>query len=141
MSKTTAATPAPELSEFDEWNDEVEAKALEALAASSKTRHIIKGDLFWALAPQGHIYKLPLALSITDFEALANAQTDSESIEQIKSILHAFAGEKQARQLESEPIQVMQSILNDYGATIAKSQGTELGKSDGSPASSESTGA
>jgi hypothetical protein len=141
MARTKTTPDAPELSEFDEWDEQAESQALEELAARSKVKHIIKGDLFWALAPRGRIYKLPLALSITDFEALVNAQSDSESIEQIKTILHAFAGEAQAKQLESEPIQVMQAIINDYGATIARSQGAALGKSDGSPASSENMSA
>lgn len=138
-AKTTIDTPKP--SEFDNWDAQAETQALEELAVRSKVKHIIKGDLFWALAPRGRIYKLPLALSIKDFEALVNAQSDSESIEQIKTILHAFAGEAQAKQLESEPIQVMQSIINDYGSTIARSQGSTLGKSYGSPASSASMSA
>ncbi|KAE8127294.1 hypothetical protein [Bifidobacterium tibiigranuli] len=137
MSRTT--TTSPTIEEFDAWTDTAETEALHDISQRFHTRHIIKGDLFWALAPGGAIYKLPLALSINDFEALSNAQTDTESIEQIKRILSAFAGDKQSQQLEREPIQVVQNILDDYGRTITRSQGADLGKSAGSSIGSTNT--
>ena len=44
-------------------------------------RHIIKNNEYWALTPGGTVYKLPLYLSIADFEALSNTQTDTESLD------------------------------------------------------------
>ena len=61
-------------------------------------------------------------LSIHDFEALSSAADDSESIEQIKRILTQFAGEEQAKKLEDGPTQIAFSLLQDYGATLMKTQ-------------------
>ncbi len=71
-------------------------------------------------------------LSIHDFEALSSAADDSESIEQIKRILTQFAGEEQAKKLEDGPTQIAFNLLQDYGATLMKTQGVELGKSQDS---------
>mgnify|MGYP007128034093 CR=1 FL=1 len=85
-------------------------------------RHIIKNNEYWALTPGGTVYKLPLYLSIADFEALSNTQTDTESLEQVKRILTVFAGDEQAERLEHEPMQVAFNLIQDYGETLAKSQ-------------------
>ncbi len=124
------------IEEFDAWNDEAEAEALAAAAQKVSVRHIIKNNEYWALAPSGHIYKLPLFLSIENFDALSNAASDTESVEQIKRILAVFAGDEQAKQLEREPMQVAFNLLQDYGLMLSKSQGVELGKS---PVSADSS--
>ena len=67
-------------------------------------------------------------LSIADFEALSGASTDTDSLDQVKRILTVFAGDEQAKQLEREPMQVAFNLIQDYGETLAKSQGVELGK-------------
>ena len=104
-------------------------------------RHIIKGDVYWALVPGGRTYKLPLSMSIDDFTRLSNTSDDTESVEQLKRILSAFAGDKQAKALNGEPVQVVFNLLSDYGDAVVRSQGASLGKSNGSPASSPTTGA
>lgn len=119
--------PTPE--DFENWTDDDEQAALAALSSKMRIRHIIKNDEYWALAPGGVVYKLPMLLSIHDFEALSSATDDSESIDQIKRILAQFAGEEQARKLESGPTQIAFNLLQDYGATLMKTQGVELGKS------------
>lgn len=123
-------TQIPTVDEFDAWTDEAEEKAIAETATQTRVRHIIKNGEYWALAPGGTIYKLPLFLSIKDFEALAGAADDSQSIEQVKRILTVFAGEDQAKRLESEPMQVAFNLLQDYGATLSRTQGVDgLGKS------------
>ena len=118
----TATEWTPTLEDFENWTDDDEQSALDAIASRMKIRHIIKNDEYWALAPGGVIYKLPMFLSIHDFEALSSAADDSESIEQIKRILTQFAGEEQ----------IAFNLLQDYGATLMKTQGVELGKSQDS---------
>ena len=56
-------------------------------------------------------------------------------------MLSAFAGDKQAEQLNGEPVQVVFNLLSDYGDAVVRAQGTSLGKSNGFPASSPNTGA
>lgn len=135
----TGKTETPSIEEFNQWNDELERQALETQAKNFKVLHVIKDNAYWALTPSGSIYKLPMAMSITDYERLSNADTDTEGIEQLKHIIETFAGKNQAGKLEREPVQVVMNILNDYGAVIARSQGASLGKSDGSSDDSAST--
>ena len=127
MASKTNQTPT--IAEFDAWNDEAETRAIAETSDKVKVRHINKNSEYWALAPGGTIYKLPLFLSIADFEALATAADDSQSIKQIKRILTVFAGEERAARLEREPMQVAFNLLQDYGATLTKTQGVDgLGK-------------
>lgn len=127
---------APSIAEFEDWDETREAEALAEVANQVKVRHIIKNNEYWALTPGGTVYKLPLYLSIADFEALSGASTDTDSLDQVKRILTVFAGDEQAKQLEREPMQVAFNLIQDYGETLAKSQGVELGKSSTSAESS-----
>ena len=127
MAKTQSITPT--IAEFDDWDETKETEALAEVAKQVKVRHIIKNNEYWALTPGGTVYKLPLYLSIADFEALSGASTDTDSLDQVKRILTVFAGDEQAKQLAF-------NLIQDYGETLAKSQGVELGKSQTSAESS-----
>lgn len=128
-----------DLTIFDTWTEADEEAAVEQVKTSYKIRHVIKNGEFWALAPHGTIYKLPLSLSIADFEKLTDAENDTDQFEVIKSILAAFVGDELAAKLEHEPVLFAFNLLQDYGETLAKVQGTSLGKSDGSVDSSTET--
>lgn len=130
----------PSAADFGAWTQEDEEKALEASAERMKVKHLIKDDGVWFLAPHGHIYKLPLNLSIDDFVRLSDLQSNTEEqIQTLKDILAAFAGEDAAKELAKEPAMVPFNILNDYGEVLAKIQGVELGKSSASASSSKET--
>ncbi|RYQ26473.1 hypothetical protein PG2029B_1070 [Bifidobacterium pseudolongum subsp. globosum] len=119
----------PTKAEFDAWTPETEHDALAAIGEAFHVRHIIKGETFWALAPNGKVYKLPLGLSIKDFEALsAEGNSDVQSISAVKDLIRSFAGPEQAESLEAQPVQVVMNILNQYGTVIRDSQGADLGK-------------
>lgn len=119
----------PTKAEFDAWTPETEHEALAAIGEAFHVRHIIKGDTFWALAPNGKVYKLPLGLSIKDFEALsAEGNSDVQSISAVKDLIRSFAGPEQAESLEAQPVQVVMNILSQYGTVIRDSQGADLGK-------------
>lgn len=127
----------PSADDFDAWTQEDEDKALEAVATQMDVKHLIKDGSVWFLAPHGHIYKLPLALSIDDFVKLSDIKSDVEQIQTLKDMLTAFAGEEAAKELAKEPVMVPMNILNAYGEIIAKVQGADLGKSSASASSSE----
>lgn len=127
----------PSSADFDAWTQEDEDKALETVAAQMDVKHLIKDGSVWFLAPHGHIYKLPLALSIDDFVKLSDIKSDVEQIQTLKDMLTAFAGEEAAKELAKEPVMVPMNILNAYGEIIAKVQGADLGKSSASASSSE----
>lgn len=135
----TKNTVMPCAADFESWTQEDEEKALEASAEQMKVKHLIKGDGVWFMAPKGHIYKLPLNLSIDDFVRLSDLQSNTEQIQALKDILAAFAGEDAAEELAKEPAMVPFNILNDYGELLAKIQGVELGKSSASANSSKET--
>lgn len=126
----------PSADDFNAWTADDEDKALEAAAEQMKVKHLIKDGSVWFLAPHGHIYKLPLNLSIDDFVRLSDLQSNTEQIQTLKDILAAFAGEDAAKELAKEPAMVPFNILNDYGDVLAKIQGVELGKSSASASSS-----
>ena len=126
----------PSADDFDAWTQEDEEKALEASAEQMKVKHLIKDGSVWFLAPHGHIYKLPLNLSIDDFVRLSDLQSNTEQIQTLRDILAAFAGEDAAKELANEPAMVPFNILNDYGDVLAKIQGVDLGKSSASASSS-----
>lgn len=127
----------PSAADFDAWTQEDEDKALEASAEQMKVKHLIKDGSVWFLAPHGHIYKLPLALSIDDFVKLSDIKSDVEQIQTLKDMLTAFAGEEAAKELAKEPVMVPMNILNAYGEIIAKVQGADLGKSSAFASSSK----
>ncbi len=135
----TKNTVMPCAADFEAWTQEDEENALEASAERMKVKHLIKGDGVWFLAPHGHIYKLPLNLSIDDFVRLSDLQSNTEQIQALKDVLAAFAGEDAAKELANEPAMVPFNILNDYGEVLAKIQGVELGKSSASASSSKET--
>ena len=126
----------PSAADFDAWTAEDEDKALEAVATQMDVKHLIKDGSVWFLAPHGHIYKLPVALSIDDFVKLSDIKSDVEQIQTLKDMLTAFAGEEEAKELAKEPVMVPMNILNAYGEIIAKVQGADLGKSSASASSS-----
>jgi hypothetical protein len=127
----------PSAADFEAWTQEDEDKALETVAAQMDVKHLIKDGSVWFLAPHGHIYKLPLALSIDDFVKLSDIKSDVEQIQILKDMLTAFAGEDAAKELAKEPVMVPMNILNAYGEIIAKVQGADLGKSSASASSFE----
>lgn len=133
----TKNTVMPCAADFGSWTQEDEEKALEAVATQMDVKHLIKDGSVWFLAPHGHIYKLPLALSIDDFVKLSGIKSDVEQIQTLKDMLTAFAGEEAAKELAKEPVMVPMNILSSYGEIIAKVQGADLGKSSASASSSE----
>lgn len=100
---STSTDFKPTVEDFDQWTGKNDEEAFASIAQNYKVRHIIKGDVYWALVPGGRTYKLPLSMSIDDFTRLSNTSDDTESVEQLKRILSAFAGDKQAKQLNGEP--------------------------------------
>lgn len=137
---STSTDFKPTVEDFDQWTEKNDEEAFPSIAQNYKVRHIIKGDVYWALVPGGRTYKLPLSMSIDDFTRLSNTSDDTESVEQLKRILSAFAGDKQAKALNGEPVQVVFNLLSDYGDAVVRAQGASLGKSNGSPAGSPNTG-
>ena len=95
---STSTDFKPTVEDFDQWTEKNDEEAFASIAQNYKVRHIIKGDVYWALVPGGRTYKLPLSMSIDDFTRLSNTSDDTESVEQLKRMLSAFAGTGHDRQ-------------------------------------------
>lgn len=122
-------TTQPTIEEFDNWTASDEQSALAAVSKNLTVKHIIRGDEFWALTPDHSVFKLPLNITFKDFQALSAVADTNEQVDQLRRILTAFAGAKQAKQLEEQPVQVLMNLLTDYGRCVSEAQGTEdMGK-------------
>lgn len=126
--KNTGNDATPGINEFDTWNEEAEDAAIGEMLGSLKVRHIIKGDKYWCLV-NGHTYMLPLMLSIDDYAALSDSESDSQSIDALKRMISRFGGADQAERIAAEPVQAVMLMLDDYAKVILKTQGAGLGKS------------
>lgn len=137
---TTILQDAPTLADFNNWTAADDDAAIRQAATSFDVKHVIKNNQYWALAPGGRIYKLPLALSLDDYGRFMNAKNDMESIDGLRDMLNTFSP-TQGEQIATEPIQVLQNLLSDYAAIIVKTQGVSLGESKTSTTDSNPTSA
>lgn len=129
---------APTLEDFDNWTAADDDAAIRDAVKAFGVKHIIKNGQYWCLVPGGRIYKLPLALSLDDYDRFMSAQNDAESIEGLRALLNDVSPD-QGAQIAAEPVQVLQNLLGDYAAIIVKTQGVSLGESTNSTDSSKAT--
>ena len=137
---TTILQDAPTLADFNNWTAADDDDAIRQAATGFDVKHVIKNNQYWALAPSGHVYKLPIALSLDDYGRFMNAKNDMESIDGLRDMLNTFSP-AQGAQIAGEPIQVLQNLLTDYAAIIVKTQGVSLGESTPSTDGSNPTSA
>lgn len=72
--------------DFDAWTEEDEAKAIEAIAESSKIRYVIsEGTFFCGRFPDGRVIKTPLRITVEMIELIGEKQ--GSDVEQIKMLL------------------------------------------------------
>lgn len=83
---STSTDFKPTVEDFDQWTEKNDEEAFASIAQNYKVRHIIKGDVYWALVPGGRTYKLPLSMSIDDFTRLSNTSDDTESVISIHAL-------------------------------------------------------
>lgn len=123
-----AAEYVPTVEDFDAWDQEHEDKAIEKVAMGFRVKYLIDADdaVFFALTPSGGVYRLPLGISVSDFDALMNLE-DGDSVAALKGILAAFGG-GDAKRIEAEPIATIADMLAAYGKVVAKVQGVGLGE-------------
>lgn len=123
-----AAEYMPSAEDFDTWDPVHENEAIEKVAKGFKVKYLIDADdaAFFALTPSGGVYRLPLGISVSDFDALMNLD-DGDSVAALKGILDAFGG-GDAKKLEAEPLATIADMLSAYGRVIAKVQGAGLGE-------------
>lgn len=125
----------PTREDFDAWTAEADAEAVRRVAGSYEVRSIISPDYetegggiepsLFVLAPSGHIYRFPLAVSIRQFDALSRVGNDS--VAALKAILKATAP-ADAEAIESEPVQVVNNIMTAYGQAVERTQGVTPGE-------------
>lgn len=118
--------------DFEAWDEARDDEAFSALSASFRVRHAIGDGHYFGKAPSGSVYRMPLGISIATFEALT-AEQSTDSAEALRGLLEEFAP-GQVGELEHEPIQVVQNLLEDFLTCVVRAQGATLGESQASPA-------
>lgn len=116
------------IEEFDQWNDDLEDKAIEEFASRLDVKHIIKDGEYVALLPGGTMLRLPLALKVSDFTALASAGGGNEGLDMLRGLMSELSGGASDRIFDTMPLQTLLSLSADYGAVLAKTQNATLGK-------------
>ena len=117
---------APTPADFDAYDEEAEQAAIAVAVSEFKVKGMIRGRNFWALCPDGHTYRLPLGLSVNDFQGLTG--TEDASIGTLRDLLKRLNPDK-TDQILDEPVIVLGNMLAEYGDAIARLQGVDLGKS------------
>lgn len=125
----TAWEPTDE--DFEAWDGAKDEEAFSALSGFYRPRHVIGDGHYFGKTPSGGVYRMPLGISIATFEALTS-DTNVETIGALKGLLEEFAP-GQVDRLEREPIQAVQSLLEDYLSCVVRAQGASLGESRTSP--------
>lgn len=126
MADTESKGFEPTDEDFESWSDERESESVREAAGMFKTKYVVGGGTFFAKAPSGSVYRLPLGISIDQFEALSS-EDDVESVSALKAIVETFAPDD-AEKLAGEPILVLGDMLSKYGSVVAKVQGASLGE-------------
>lgn len=125
----------PTAEDFEAWTADSEVDAAKEAAQVYEVKSLImanyvtdsgaKEPSVFILAPSGNVYRFPLGVSISLFDSLSTAGT--ESIEALKSILAATCPDD-ASALEDEPVVVVNNILKAYGQAVTRVQGVSLGE-------------
>lgn len=125
MPDTDGSAFEPTDADFEGWSDEHEEEAVRRAADLFRVKYVVGDGTFFAKAPSGNVYRLPLGISIDQFRALDGS--DAESVSALRSIVASFAPDD-ADKLAGEPILVLGDMLSKYGAVVAKVQGASLGE-------------
>lgn len=119
--------------DFDSWDEARDEDVFSKLSRSFAVRHVIGDRHYFAKSPSGHVYKMPLGISIATFEALTADGEDADPIAALKGLLAEIAP-GQVDEIEQEPIQTVMSLMTDYMTCVARAQGASLGEFAASPA-------
>jgi hypothetical protein len=113
--------------DFDSWTEEDEAAAIQEMAKTMGIRYIIsEGRFFVARFPDGHIIKVPVAVSLDDFEALPD---DSEGpVKQVQALLGFFGQEEDQEYLAGQNFPTVIDFASKYFDVFKRIAGASVGE-------------
>lgn len=124
--------PAEEF-DFDAMADTYdEDGAIEALSESLKPLVIVIEGRAVSKFPDGHVYRLPLVISIDDADALGSIEGD-DPVRQVRELFSRLCGEKEAASLMAEPFQSVSAFAKRYFELFERVNKVTLGESPASP--------
>lgn len=125
----------PTSEDFESWTADEETAAAKDAASAYEVKSVLrpgyvteggaKEPSVFVLAPSGHVYRFPLGVSISMYDALSEA--GDRSISALKAILAATCPDD-ADALEGEPVIVVNNVMRAYGEAVSRVQGVTLGE-------------
>lgn len=133
---TSKQIEEPSVESFDEWTDEQETQAIEAIGESLQNKYQVIGQNLWVLMPNGHRYKMPLNVDVTIFTSLDKRQLDP--VDQVRELIRTINPDDADRIANENFINVV-ALSYKYADVFEKVQGATLGKLKASASSSKPT--
>lgn len=118
----TEQAPTPVQYDFDNWDAEAEAKAIEA--ARPDTRYIIVEKKFVGRFEDGTIVEMPLTLSMDDIDELEDLKVGP--VDQFKHLLTTIAGEQVAKDFSSHHIAETMFLAEKFFTVLQRLAGATL---------------
>lgn len=122
---------APEVeftdAEFDAWTPEQEEAAIQEMAKAAAIRYIVSEHRFFvAKFPDGHVMKVPLSISLDDFETLPD--DDAGPVKQVEALLGLFGQEDDQRYLAGQSFPTVIDFAAKYFAVFQRVAGASVGE-------------
>jgi len=114
--------PEPVEYDFDNWDEDTEAKAIEA--ARPDTRYIIVEKKFVGRFEDGTIVEMPLTLSMDDIDDLENLNVGP--VDQFKHLLTSIGGEQVAKDFSRHHIAETMFLADKFFTILQRLAGAKL---------------
>lgn len=117
-------TAFPSDEDFEGWDEEREKEAVDAARVAFGVKYVIGDMTFFAKAPSGNVYRIPLDITLDD--SLKLASSDEDAMMALKSLVGEDSD--MAESIEKEPVITITDIFEKYGKAIRRIQGVGLGE-------------
>ena len=126
--RTTAPEPVlPEGTDFDTWDEEAEAAAVEAVAATGRGRYVVGDGGFNGRFPDGHVVVTPLRMSADTLSRVIGLG-DSDQWQQVEALLRLLGQDEDADYIRGADITAVVDYATKYFNVFSRVMGISLGE-------------
>jgi ATP-dependent serine clp protease len=126
--RTTAPEPVlPEGTDFDTWDEEAEAAAVEAVAATGRVRYVVGDGGFYGRFPDGHVVVTPLRMSADTLSRVIGLG-DSDQWQQVEALLRLLGQDEDADYIRGADITAVVDYATKYFNVFSRVMGISLGE-------------
>ena len=126
--RTTAPEPVlPEGTDFDTWDEEAEAAAVEAVAATGRVRYVVGDGSFYGRFPDGHVVVTPLRMSADTLSRVIGLG-DSDQWQQVEALLRLLGQDEDADYIRGADITAVVDYATKYFNVFSRVMGISLGE-------------